>query len=73
MSVLLEALVVGVTILIVWHVVNYVAEFALDDEQRSSAWYLPLSLFLTGFAGHLLFEISGANRWYCKSGAACNR
>ena len=30
-----------------------------------------LVVFLTGFIGHLLFEIAGANRWYCKHGKAC--
>jgi ascorbate-specific PTS system EIIC-type component UlaA len=30
-----------------------------------------LSFFLTGAILHVLFEISGGNRWYCINGNAC--
>ncbi len=29
------------------------------------------SLFLLGAIAHLLFELIGANKWYCKNGTAC--
>ena len=29
------------------------------------------SLFLLGFGFHIVCEITGVNRWYCKYGAAC--
>jgi hypothetical protein len=29
-----------------------------------------ISLFLTGFMLHILFEILGANKWYVKNGSA---
>ena len=32
-----------------------------------------VSLFLLGFGFHLVCEITGINRWYCKHGAACLR
>jgi hypothetical protein len=28
-------------------------------------------IFMLAACGHLLFEASGANRWYCTNGAAC--
>lgn len=28
-------------------------------------------LFVCGFLGHILFEIIGVNKWYCKNGIAC--
>lgn len=28
-------------------------------------------VFVVGAVGHLLFEATGANAWYCKNGAAC--
>tara|TARA_B110000285_G_C15132107_1_gene624343 strand:- start:1827 stop:2003 length:177 start_codon:yes stop_codon:yes gene_type:complete len=30
-----------------------------------------LSVFWVGVIGHLLFELVGANKWYCKKGTAC--
>jgi len=30
-----------------------------------------LSLLVTGALVHLLAEVSGVNKWYCKHGAAC--
>lgn len=29
------------------------------------------SLFATGVLAHMIFEATGANRWYCKNGSAC--
>jgi hypothetical protein len=31
----------------------------------------PAGIFVLAACGHLLFEASGANRWYCTNGAAC--
>lgn len=30
-----------------------------------------MSFFITGAILHILFEVSGANRWYCTNGYAC--
>jgi hypothetical protein len=30
-----------------------------------------LKIFWVGVVGHLLFELAGANKWYCKKGVAC--
>lgn len=30
-----------------------------------------LSFFMTGFLLHIIFEKTGANKWYCKHGNAC--
>ena len=33
--------------------------------------YVKINLFLIGFVTHMLFEIIGANKWYCGNGYAC--
>lgn len=30
-------------------------------------------LFLIGLLGHFLFEVTGANKWYCKNGYSCKK
>ena len=30
-------------------------------------------LFLTGVFSHLLYELLGVNKWYCREGFACKR
>jgi hypothetical protein len=30
-----------------------------------------MSVFMTGVIGHIIFEVTGANKWYCKNGSAC--
>jgi len=32
-----------------------------------------LKIFWVGVVGHLIFEVVGANRWYCTKGVACSR
>lgn len=73
MSVFVEAIVVGVVITLVWSALNVLMSSLLSNETILWLWSVPLSLFLAGFFGHLLFEVIGANKWYCKHGAACNK
>jgi hypothetical protein len=66
-QVLVEAIVVGIVLLVVWAAIYYVFQFA----GASESYLLPLSIFVAGFASHLTFEAVGANKWYCNNGAAC--
>tara|TARA_Y100000816_G_C25900999_1_gene469997 strand:+ start:107 stop:382 length:276 start_codon:yes stop_codon:yes gene_type:complete len=72
----IEAIVVGIAMVIVGTMVGYVIakSFAVDLPPVCKKWnknhIMELSLFLTGFIGHLLFEFIGANKWYCKNGYA---
>lgn len=59
MELFVEALVVGVVML------------ALDTGLSTVLKNHMLTVFLTGFMGHLLFELIGANKWYCAHGKAC--
>lgn len=57
MKVIVEAVVVGISLLV----------FAEGLKMLNVT-----NLFVVGFLIHLVFEILGLNRWYCKHGAACN-
>ena len=59
MKLLVEALVVGIVML----AIHYVLSMFIPNPL--------IVVFLTGFVGHLLFELVGANKWYCTHGKAC--
>jgi len=59
MKLVVEAIVVGLVML----AIHYGLSMLLNNQL--------LVVFMTGFIGHLLFEIFGANKWYCKHGKAC--
>ena len=59
MKLLVEALVVGLVMVAIDSGISMIMKNHL------------LVVFLTGFIGHLLFELSGANKWYCTHGKAC--
>ena len=60
MKLLTEATVVGIVML----AIHYGLSMMFKNQM--------LVVFLTGFIGHLLFELLGANRWYCTHGKACS-
>ena len=78
-SLLVEASLVGILVLIVGSVVGYVVgRFASVDlpavcKKWNKYHAMEISLFLTGFFVHIICEYSGLNRWYCKTGRACTR
>lgn len=63
--VLTEATVVGVVTALALLVKYYVS----TDKGPTDVF---LKGFLIGAAIHLAFEAAGANKWYCKHGAACS-
>jgi hypothetical protein len=79
MRLLLEAIFVGVATVIVGSIVGLCVGMLLGTDLPSVCknWNkkhaMEISLFLTGFLLHLLFEITGGNNWYCKNGNACLR
>jgi hypothetical protein len=60
MKLLIEAVVVGLVML----AIHYGLSMMFKNQM--------LVVFLTGFMGHLLFELFGANKWYCTHGKACS-
>ena len=58
-NLLIEAIVVGLVFLILG---IFAKQLKLNE---------PMTWFVAGAVGHLLFEVSGINRWYCTNGNAC--
>jgi len=76
---LMESVVVGLLVLAVGTVVSFGvgALFSVDLPAVCRKWnknhIMELCLFLTGFVAHLLCEVTGVNKWYCKNGNACSK
>lgn len=78
---LTEAVVVGFIVVIVGTLVAfslrlfypYKVELPKQCKQWNKYFVMEISLFFTGFFTHLLFDISGGNKWYCKNGVACKK
>jgi hypothetical protein len=64
--VLIEALVVGVVTVAV-----FAAILAVLSRWGMTWPILLTTAFLTGALVHILCELFGVNKWYCKSGNAC--
>ena len=65
-----EALVVGLVFVAIAGVVMYVQRRCVSDPKPSTYY---VSAFISAALAHLIFEAVGANRWYCRNGAACTK
>lgn len=69
----IEALAVGVTVVIFWLVANYLVGFFAPSYSAIVNFASLGVLFATGVFSHLFFETVGLNKWYCKNGFACQQ
>jgi len=69
-KVLIEGVVVGICTLVLGYIFGYlINEIVLRFRKNDSTTHLyvmAIALFFTGFFFHILCEIAGLNRWYCK-------
>ena len=65
-----EAFIVGIINLVVGFIISYIS---MGDKAKTfDHWTgVLLSFFITGVTIHLLCEITGLNKKYCKHGNAC--
>lgn len=74
---LLEAIIVGIIVVILGTIISKIFQLLLKTEVPivCNDWnkyhIMEISLFMTGFATHLVCEILGMNKWYCRNGYAC--
>ena len=67
-NLLLEALIIGIVTIILGLVIRYFIELLFKPHYLTT---FILILFLTGFLIHIICQITGINKWYCKNGYAC--
>jgi len=78
MHFLTEAVIMGIMVAIIGNLTPIFIgkRFSVDLPDICNTWnkyyVMEISLFMTGFIAHVLFELSGVNGWYCKHGHACS-
>jgi hypothetical protein len=76
-KILIEAFIVGICILLIGYIVNYSLSFYFESENKiafnnwNKNYNFEIILFLTGFLGHIMFELTNINKYYCVNGNAC--
>jgi hypothetical protein len=79
LDILKEAFVVGILVVVVGTLVGFGFGklFSTDLPPVCKDWnknyIMELSLFVTGFIAHILCEMTGINKWYCKNSVACRK
>ena len=63
-ALIIEAIIVGLIVIVIGCIISHFLGRSCDQKQI-------ITLFLTGVITHVLCEITGANKWYCKNGHAC--
>ena len=73
---LIEALVVGIATVVIGTLVSLMYSAIvpkIEGKKWNKYFAMETVLFLTGVMAHFLFEMIGANKWYCKNGYACKK
>lgn len=79
LNLLKEASVVGAIVVIVGTVVGFIVSMFMQNDMPMECkdwnknFVMEICLFFTGFLAHVIFELIGANKWYCKNGNACKK
>jgi nitric oxide reductase large subunit len=76
MGLLGEILMVGLATAVVGFIVStlfmYIFANNFSVKKYHFWWQVVLSYFVTGCLIHIICEVTGVNKWYCKNGAACS-
>lgn len=72
-QILIEGVIVGIVIVILGYFIVYdLNKYIMDYLNIKNKKFIKLmNLFMSGFLTHILFELGGFNKWYCKNGNAC--
>lgn len=78
MNLIKEAIFVGIIIVLIGTIIGYIMRiyFSQNLPDICKEWnknhIMEICLFLTGFFTHIVCELIGINKWYCKNSVACN-
>ena len=70
---LVEAFVVGAVVTLMGIPSSMISTRILPMKNDDYRKIMYLSLFLTGFLTHVVFEVLKINKWYCTNGIACSQ
>ena len=76
---LIEAIAVGIIVLIVGSIVSAIFRLFTSKSLPSVCkdwnkyYVMEICLFITGFLTHIFCEMVSLNKWYCKNGLACRK
>lgn len=77
MQLIIEAIFVGIGTVIIGSIVGYIISKynSIDLPNICKKWnknhIMEICLFITGFMIHIICELTGINKYYCKKGYAC--
>ena len=73
MKLIIEPAVIGAALVVIQHVVCLLLQTMSNDIRCElfTNWPMTGAVFASGAALHLVMELVGANKWYCKNGNAC--
>ena len=69
---LIEAFIIGLSVVIFGTIISYIIAIIEDKNikfLKNISMYI--ALFLIGFILHIIYDIAGLNKWYCKNCAGC--
>ena len=75
---IIEAIVVGISIVISGTISSFIfsrffkVELPPVCKEWNKNYVMEITLFFTGVFIHLIFELIGLNKWYCKNSFACS-
>ena len=75
-SVLVEAVIVGILVVLIGFFVNSLLNYMTKNNKNLNKYLtndirMIILLFFIGVLTHLLCEAFGLNKWYCNNGHAC--
>lgn len=64
-KILVEAVIVGVAFTF-FFIIAHVIDMSIDPKSAMSHQGIFTQAFVAGLIGHIVFEVSGVNKWYAK-------
>ena len=73
-TLLIEAIFVGILTVFVGILITFIIKNCTNTNVPKNCrnHTMEMNLFITGLCVHLICEMTGINKWYCKNGNACH-